>query len=54
MENRLPYAKKVIRSPISSTNVQLKINIPIQQVVINESRTHQKRGRLVGSKDRNS
>ena len=55
--NQLPNAfidaKKVTKSHIPVANVPSKIDIPTQQVVTNESGTRQKRGRPVGSKDKN-
>ena len=55
--NQLPDAfidaKKVTKSHIPVANVPSKIDIPTQQVVTNESGTRQKRGRPVGSKDKN-
>ena len=54
--NQLPYAfvdaKKATKS-YSNYKCPSKIDIPTQQVVINESGTRQKCGRLIGSKDKN-
>ena len=55
--NQLPdacvNAMKVTKSHIAVANVPSKIDIPTQQVVINEFRTRQKRDRPIGSKDKN-
>ena len=55
--NQLPNtfvdANKVTKSHITTANVLSNIDIPIQHVVINESRTRQKLGRQVSSKDKN-
>ena len=45
--------KKVTKSHIAAANVSSKIDIPTQHVVINEYGTRQKRGRPIGSKDKN-
>ena len=51
MSDAFTYTKKVIKSYISAVNAPSKIEIPIQQVA--ESMLRQKRGRPIGSKDKN-
>jgi len=58
LANQLPYAfidtKRVTKSHIPAANAPIRIDIPVgQSNIANESQTRLKRGRPVGSKDKN-
>ena len=48
--------KRITKSHISAKNVPIRIDVPKEpftNVIANESKTHLKRGRPLGSKDQN-
>ena len=57
LANQLPNAftdaKKVTRSHVPATNAPIKIDVPVGQSIANESKARLKRGRPIGSKDKN-
>jgi len=59
LANQLPDAftdtKRVTKSHIPATNAPIRVDIPVgQSNITNESQTRLKRGRPIGSKDKNS
>ena len=57
LANQLPYAftnpKRVTTSYIPAANAPVRIDVPVGQSVANEPKASVKRGRPVGSKDKN-
>ena len=57
MANQLPNAftdaKKVTKSHVPAANAPIKIDVPVGQSIANESKARLKRGRPIGSRDKN-
>ena len=57
LANQLPNAftdaKKVTKSHVPAANAPIKIDVPVGQSIANESKARLKRGRPIGSRDKN-